>query len=106
MARSGTDLKMAKLCDTSASFWPYLAGGDDVELTAEKDWAFRRAARWPLLESLVVILFVVDSSILIVYYEVQGIENEAKTVYCAGGSWTNQRLPRGTSDVQVGGMSV
>ncbi|GJS03934.1 hypothetical protein Tco_0320442 [Tanacetum coccineum] len=28
------------------SFWPYLAGDDDVELTAEKDWAFRRAARW------------------------------------------------------------
>ncbi|GKA19557.1 hypothetical protein Tco_0699472, partial [Tanacetum coccineum] len=53
-----------------------------------------------LLESLVVILFVVDSSVLIVYYEVQGIENEAKTVYCAGGSWTNQRLPRGTFDVQ------
>ncbi|GJT13302.1 hypothetical protein Tco_0860344 [Tanacetum coccineum] len=29
-----------------SSFWPYLAGDDDVELTAEKDWAFRRAARW------------------------------------------------------------
>ncbi|KAL8245884.1 hypothetical protein R6Q59_007100 [Mikania micrantha] len=28
-----------------SSFWPYLAGDDDVELTAEKDWAFRRAAR-------------------------------------------------------------
>ncbi|KAD7477265.1 hypothetical protein E3N88_00401 [Mikania micrantha] len=26
-------------------FWPYLAGDDDVELMAEKDWAFRRAAR-------------------------------------------------------------
>ncbi|GJZ50452.1 hypothetical protein Tco_0604642 [Tanacetum coccineum] len=29
-----------------SSFWPYLAGDDDVELTVEKDWAFRRAARW------------------------------------------------------------
>ncbi|GJU92390.1 hypothetical protein Tco_1304813 [Tanacetum coccineum] len=29
-----------------SSFWPYLAGDDDVKLTAEKDWAFRRAARW------------------------------------------------------------
>nr|GFA90013.1 ribosomal protein S10 [Tanacetum cinerariifolium] len=29
-----------------SSFWPYLTGDDDVELTAEKDWAFRRAARW------------------------------------------------------------
>ncbi|GJW28585.1 hypothetical protein Tco_0045460 [Tanacetum coccineum] len=27
-------------------FWPYLAGDDDVELMAEKDWAFRRAAWW------------------------------------------------------------
>nr|GEV38730.1 zinc finger, CCHC-type [Tanacetum cinerariifolium] len=26
--------------------WPYLAGDEDVELTAEKDWAFRRAAWW------------------------------------------------------------
>ncbi|KAF1856773.1 hypothetical protein Lal_00042261 [Lupinus albus] len=29
-----------------ADFWPYLAGDDDVELAAEKDSAFRRAARW------------------------------------------------------------
>ncbi|GKF58834.1 hypothetical protein Tco_0172371, partial [Tanacetum coccineum] len=29
-----------------SSFWPYLAGDDEVELMAEKDWAFRRAARW------------------------------------------------------------
>ncbi|KAF1885873.1 hypothetical protein Lal_00032224, partial [Lupinus albus] len=29
-----------------ADFWPNLAGDDDVELAAEKDSAFRRAARW------------------------------------------------------------
>ncbi|CAI8604880.1 unnamed protein product [Vicia faba] len=29
-----------------ADFWPSLAGDDDVELAAEKDSAFRRAARW------------------------------------------------------------
>ena len=33
-------------CLVKSSFWPYLAGDDDVELAAEKDSAFRRAARW------------------------------------------------------------
>ncbi|KAI5582046.1 hypothetical protein POPTR_007G062081v4, partial [Populus trichocarpa] len=33
-------------CFIKVSFWPYLAGDDDVELAAEKDSAFRRAARW------------------------------------------------------------
>ncbi|KAL8108849.1 hypothetical protein AgCh_025087 [Apium graveolens] len=33
-------------CLVKSSFWPYLAGDDDVELTAEKDSSFRRAARW------------------------------------------------------------
>ncbi|GKA33873.1 hypothetical protein Tco_0720302 [Tanacetum coccineum] len=48
MARSGTDLKMAKLLSFKlyvSRFWDLLCD-DDVELTAEKDWAFRRAARW------------------------------------------------------------
>ncbi|KAL8089057.1 hypothetical protein AgCh_038716 [Apium graveolens] len=33
-------------CLVKSSFWPYLVGDDNVELTAEKDSAFRRAARW------------------------------------------------------------
>jgi hypothetical protein len=33
-------------CLVKSSFWPDLAGDDDVELAAEKDSAFRRAARW------------------------------------------------------------
>lgn len=33
-------------CLVKSSFWPSLAGDDDVELAAEKDSAFRRAARW------------------------------------------------------------
>uniref|UniRef100_K4D963 Uncharacterized protein n=1 Tax=Solanum lycopersicum TaxID=4081 RepID=K4D963_SOLLC len=33
-------------CLVKSSFWPYVAGDDDVELTVEKDSVFRRATRW------------------------------------------------------------
>ncbi|KAL0295852.1 UNVERIFIED_CONTAM: hypothetical protein Scaly_3085400, partial [Sesamum calycinum] len=37
----------------ATEFWPTLAGDDDVELTAEKDSAFRRSARWWYVVGLV-----------------------------------------------------
>ncbi|GLT77458.1 hypothetical protein SLA2020_490410 [Shorea laevis] len=47
LARLTNNIERAFLaCLVKSSFWPYLAGDDDVELAAEKDSAFRRAARW------------------------------------------------------------
>ncbi|GKA62974.1 hypothetical protein Tco_0762493, partial [Tanacetum coccineum] len=45
LARLTKKIEMAFLAWlVKSSFWPYLACNDDVELTAEKDWAFKRAA--------------------------------------------------------------
>ncbi|KAL1818448.1 hypothetical protein ACET3Z_013317 [Daucus carota] len=47
LARLTNKIERAFLaCLVKSTFWPYLAGDDDVELTAEKDSAFRRSARW------------------------------------------------------------
>ncbi|CAN0930454.1 hypothetical protein LINPERPRIM_LOCUS44958, partial [Linum perenne] len=47
LARFTNNIERAFLaCLVKSSFWPYLAGEDDVELAAEKDSAFRRTYRW------------------------------------------------------------
>ncbi|KAL0293390.1 UNVERIFIED_CONTAM: hypothetical protein Scaly_3143000 [Sesamum calycinum] len=47
LARLTNKIERAFLaCLVKSSFGPTLAGDDDVELTAEKDSAFRRSARW------------------------------------------------------------
>ncbi|KAG5579229.1 hypothetical protein H5410_049856 [Solanum commersonii] len=61
LARLTNKIERAFLaCLVKSSVWPYLAGFDDVELTAEKDSAFRRATR---SYNLLIIFYVLFTSV-------------------------------------------